>query len=173
MTKKDIKPHQKKIIAQGKKRRKGSFSVEKDFGKKVDDIIASRKNFLKVYVPGKGKSKGKSFKVHREEFQPHIHPIPGAIRLGRSLPESILGISATPEKEMISKLLRKVKPVLISWDFKEQPDWKEINRAITKFQNKGVRVNIIQVNTYNDDFAIVIGDLTVTQEQADDLYAKE
>jgi hypothetical protein len=47
---------------------------------------------------------------------------------------------------------------IVLWDWREQPDWDEINRAIKELNDPKVRIR--EVNTQSDMFAVVIGDLT-------------
>lgn len=83
-----------------------------------------------------------------------------------------IGKSGTPSPEQINRILNKLSPAafLLAWDFKEQPDWKQINKAIQRLQKAGKQIKIVKVNTGNDSEAIVISDPTLTQAQADSIY---
>lgn len=69
-------------------------------------------------------------------------------------------------------IIHKNKPLAVhTWDWKEQPDMQSIADVITGFQEKfsnGIR--IIKVETNADDYAIVIGDGSLTDELAKQTY---
>lgn len=57
-------------------------------------------------------------------------------------------------------------PVLVIWDWKEQPNWSEIISAIQKFD----KPIIFEIDTAQDAYAIVIGPSSMTQKDADSLW---
>lgn len=67
------------------------------------------------------------------------------------------------------------KPLAVhTWDWKDAPDFTAINKVVNDFLarfNNGIC--LLEVNTNSDEYAVVIGDKTLTQEQADAAYANE
>lgn len=58
------------------------------------------------------------------------------------------------------------KSAVITWDYKEQPDWDKINFALVEQWS----AFIYPVDTQSDQFAIVIGPKEMTQTQAQARY---
>lgn len=59
---------------------------------------------------------------------------------------------------------------LITWDWKEQPNWKDVMKAIEKAQsfNSGVRIH--EIETGADEYAIIVSTSKFTKEDAARYY---
>lgn len=55
---------------------------------------------------------------------------------------------------------------VITWDYKEQPDWDHINFALVEVSNGRIH----PVDTQTDQFAIVISDMQDTAKEAQEKY---
>lgn len=56
------------------------------------------------------------------------------------------------------------KNELVMWDWRDQPNWEHINRALSDIENAVIR----EVETDNDMMAVVVCEATVTQKEAQD-----
>lgn len=71
----------------------------------------------------------------------------------------------------MTQINKEKKVGVHSWDWKEQPNWKkvlEIIEFIQKFTDSGVIIHEIETGT--DEYAIVVGERWLTQEEANKLY---
>ncbi len=57
---------------------------------------------------------------------------------------------------------------LLTWDWREQPDLKELGRALAEVS--GGRIHLAEVETGDDQFAIVIADAPVSEAEATEIY---
>lgn len=55
---------------------------------------------------------------------------------------------------------------VIMWDYKEQPDWVQINFALIEIYNAAIH----SVDTQTDQYAIVISDMQDSAKQAQEKY---
>ncbi|UOR07194.1 hypothetical protein MUN82_08865 [Hymenobacter aerilatus] len=67
------------------------------------------------------------------------------------------------------------KPLAVhTWDWKDAPDFEAINKVVNDFLARfGNGISLLEVSTGSDEYAVVIGDKDLTQEQANDAYANE
>lgn len=64
--------------------------------------------------------------------------------------------------------MTEVKYRIFSWDWKDQPNWEEI----TKFVQSLPVAYFHQVNTGDDDFAVLVADKKLIPEESQLLYEK-
>lgn len=62
------------------------------------------------------------------------------------------------------------EPVVLSWDWKEQPDLDELAAAVREMS--GGTVHIHQVETHSDEYAIVIGPTELKPAEAYRIYER-
>lgn len=55
---------------------------------------------------------------------------------------------------------------VIMWDYKDQPDWDQINFALIEVANGGIHT----VDTQTDQYAIVISDMQDTTKEVQEKY---
>lgn len=58
------------------------------------------------------------------------------------------------------------------WDWKAQPNWDKIIKAITDFQSRFGTVQICEVETGADENCIVLGSAFLTQDLANSAYSE-
>ena len=58
--------------------------------------------------------------------------------------------------------------IVVTWDWKEQPDLDELDRAVWMASGGFARVH--PIDTGSDEFAIVVADHRVTADEADAAY---
>lgn len=56
---------------------------------------------------------------------------------------------------------------LLTWDWKEQPDWSEFAAALRKL---GARVRLYEVDTQSDQFALVLSNEDLTEADLAELW---
>jgi hypothetical protein len=62
---------------------------------------------------------------------------------------------------------------LITWDWKEQPNWDYVLKAIDKAQSFNAGVKIFEIETNSDEYAIIIGTSNVSKSEADRYYRNQ
>lgn len=60
----------------------------------------------------------------------------------------------------------KTKPKVITWDWKEQPDWDEVNFALCE----QIDAFVHPVDSQSDQYVIVIGPREMTAQDAQERY---
>ncbi len=62
---------------------------------------------------------------------------------------------------------------IVIWDWKEQPDWSEIDGHLARFRRAGVMPKIFEVETLDDNHAVVIASAAWTRKQAQAEYDQQ
>lgn len=61
---------------------------------------------------------------------------------------------------------------ILTWDWKDFPDFDDIDRIVYNRSVTGQAVRILQIDTGSDQVAIAIGDGSLTQEAAQAAYRR-
>jgi hypothetical protein len=85
---------------------------------------------------------------------------------GEALPASL----SASIVENNSTFFRKLHRYFVSWAYKTQPDWKDIQACVNKIARDGGSVRIYTIGGYSDAYTILITDDDLEQAQADKLY---
>jgi hypothetical protein len=62
-----------------------------------------------------------------------------------------------------------IRTELLSWDWREQPDLDRLAQIVRDLS--GLRVHLTQVDTGSDEYAIVLSDQQLSEDEAAQVYA--
>ena len=62
---------------------------------------------------------------------------------------------------------------LITWDWREQPNWNHVIKAIDKVRGFNSGMKIFEIETGSDDYAIIVATANVSKEEAERYYRNQ